>query len=97
MLYNILGSATTSTLVISYYHGLLMRKIDADLLIDRMCAVELLTTHEQMVISSGHSVHHKNWLLLEYVRYMDPKAVMTFFELVKEIWPQVGLQLITGM
>ena len=88
---------STSTLLIGYYHGLLLRSINADLLTDKICSVGLLTAHEQLVIYSGSSIYQKNWLLLEYVRHMDVQAVVTFCEIVQEIWPQIGLQLITGM
>ena len=86
----------TSTLLISYYHGLLMSSIDADLLIDKMCSSKLLTNSEQAIVSSGHSVYHRNQLLLEFVQHLDVNAVVTFCELVQEIWPQVGSQLIIG-
>ena len=88
---------STSTLLIAYYHGLLLRSIDADLLTDKMCSVGLLTAHEQIVISSGNSIYQKNWLLLEHVRHMDVQALRKFCEVVQEVWPQIGLQLITGV
>ena len=89
---------TTSTLLIGYYHGLLLKSIDADLLTDKMCTVGLLTSQDQIGISSGHSVYQKNWLLLECVRHMDMQAhLVAFCELVQEIWPQIGSQLIAGM
>ena len=62
-----------------------------------MFSVGLLTACEQIVISSGHSVHQRNWLLLEHVRHMDEQTLMAFCELVQEIWPQIGLKLITGV
>ena len=83
--------------MIGYYHGLLLRSIDADLLTDKMYYVGLLTAHEQIVISSGSSIYQKNWLLLEHVRHMDVQALRKFCELVQEVWPQIGLQLITGV
>ena len=92
-----LAMMPTTTLLIGYYHGLLLNNIDADLLIDKMCSVGLLTAHEQNAISSGHSVYHKNWLLLEHVRQMKVQAVMTFCDLIQQIWPQIGVQLITGL
>ena len=84
---------STATLLIGYYHGLLLNSIDADLLIDKM----LLTAHEKTVISSGHSVYQKNCLLLEHVRLMKVQAVMTFCDLIQQIWSQIGIQLITGL
>ena len=87
---------TTPTLLVGYYHGLLLSSIDADLLVDKMCSIKLLDNHEQAIISSGHSVYHRNWLLLEFVRHLDGHAVVVFCDLVQEIWPQVGSQLITG-
>ena len=88
----------TSTLLIGYYHGLLLRSINADLLTDKMCSVGLLTAHEQIVISSGHSVYQRNWLLLEHVRHMDLLALLTFCELVQKISQDINVasQLIAG-
>lgn len=88
---------TTSTLLIGYYHDSLLRSIDANLLTDKMYFNGLLTAHEKTVVSSGHSVYYKNWLLLHHVRHMDIQALVTFCELVQEIWPQIGSQLIAGM
>ena len=88
---------STTTLLIGYYHGLLLRSIDADMLTDKMCSVGLLTAHEQFVISSGHSVYQKNQLLLYHVQHMNVQALLTFCELVQDLWPQIGSQLITGM
>ena len=85
------------TLLIGYYHGLLLRDIDADLLIDKMCSTGLLADHEQAIISCGHTVHHRNWLLLEYVRLMHLESLLTFCELLQEEWPEISLQLITGI
>ena len=84
------------TLLIGYYHGLLLRDVRADLLTDKMCSTGLLTDHEQAAISSGHSVHHRNWLLLEYVRHMDLEILSKFCHLLQEELPEIGLQLITG-
>ena len=92
-----LAMMTTSTLVIGYYHGLLLKSVDADELIDKMCSARLLTPHEQIVISSGHSVYQKNCLLLGHVRHMDVQALVAFCELLQEIWPQIGSQLVAGM
>lgn len=91
------GTMSTSTLLIGYYHGLLLRSIDADLLTDKMYSVRLLTSQDQVVISSGHSVYQKNWLLLGHVRHMDVQALLKFCELVEETWPQIGSQLIAGL
>ena len=88
---------STTTLLIGYYHGLLLRSIDADMLTGKMCSVGLLTAQEQIVISSGHSVYQKNWLLLYHLQHMNVQALLTFCELVQEIWPQIGSQLIAGM
>ena len=88
---------STTTLLIGYYHGLLLRSIDADMLTDKMCSVGLLTAHEQFFISSGHSVYQKNQLLLYHVQHMNVQALLTFCELVQDFWPQIGSQLITGM
>ena len=86
-----------ATLLIGYYHGLLLKDIDADLLTDKMCSTGLLTAEEQSVISSGHSVHHRNWLLLEHVRHFELQLLLEFCELVKEEWIEIGSQLTAGM
>ena len=88
---------STTTLLIGYYHGLLLRSIDADMLTDKMCNFGLLTAHEQIVISSGYSAYQKNLLLLYHIQHMDMQALLAFCELVQEIWPQIGSQLIAGM
>lgn len=88
---------TTQVSLMGYYHGLLLRYIDADLLTVKMCSAGLLSDHEQAVVGSAHSLHQRNWMLLEYTRYMDLQAFMAFCELVQEIQPQVGSQLIMGM
>ena len=88
---------TAVTLLVGYYHGLLLETIDADLLKDKLCSIGLLTAHQEVIISSGHSVYQKNRLLLNHVQQMDVQAFLTFSELVQEIWPQVGSQLISGM
>ena len=93
---DLLGTMRTSTLLIGYYRGLLLRSIDADLLTDKMCSIGVLTSQDQLVISSGHSIYQKNWLLLEHVQHMDMQVLLTFCELVQEIWPQIGSQLIAG-
>ena len=86
----LIGMMATPTLLIGYYYGLLMQSIDADLLTGKMYLVKLLTATECSIISSGHSVHHRNWMLLEHVRHMDVQALVKFCELVQGIWPQVG-------
>jgi len=87
---------SSSTLVIGYYHGLLLREIDADLLLEEMLSADLLTAHEQNYILSGHSLHHRNWLLLEHVRHLDSQSLLVFSGLVQDMWPQIGFQLIAG-
>ena len=91
------GAVSIPTLLIGYYHGLLLRDIDADQLTDKMCSTGLLTDYKQTVISSGHTVHHRNWLLLEYVRHMDLHLLLKFIKLIQEEWSEIGSQLITGM
>ena len=92
-----IGAVSIPTLLIGYYHGLLLRDINADLLTDKMCSIELLTDDKQALISSGHTIHHRNWMLLEHVRHMDPKVLLEFCRLALEEWPEIGSQLITGM
>ena len=92
-----IGILPASSVLIGYYHGLLLRDTNADSLIGRLCYNGLLSTHEQNVILSGHSLHCRNWLLLEHVRHMDPSSLMIFSELLKEVRPQIGIQLVTGM
>jgi len=94
---NPVAMMTTATLLVGYYHGLLLRSINADMLTDAMCSAKLLTANEQIVVSSGHSGHHRNLLLLEHVRHMNIQALETFCELVQEMWPQIGSQLVTGV
>ena len=92
-----LGTLPTSTLLIGYYHGLLLRDTSADSLISDLYSNGLVTAQELSVILFGHSFHHRNWLLLEYVRHMNSNALLVFSELVKDLWPQIGTQLTTGV
>ena len=92
-----IGILSTSTLLIGYYHGLLLRDTSADSLISDLCSTEILTYQELKVILSGHSSHHRNWLLLEHIRHMNSRTLLAFSKLVKDIWPQIGTQLITGI
>ena len=94
---NLVVTRSTATLLIGYYYNLLLRDINADLLTEKMSSAGLLRDTDVSTISSGHSIHHRNWLLLEHVRHMDVEALMTFCELLQEMWPEIGLQLITGM
>ena len=61
-----------------------------------MCLRGLLTGSEEELISTGHSIHQRNQLLLEYVRHMQTVTVMIFCEYVQEIVPRVGSQLFEG-
>ena len=92
-----LGKLSVSTLLIGYYHGLLLRDTSADSLLGDLYSIGLLSAQEQNIILSSHCSHHRNWLLLEHVRHMDSQALVAFSELVKDVWPQIGMQLITGM
>ena len=93
----LLGTLSNSIILIGYYHGLLLRDIDADLLVEDMLSAELLNVQEQNLILSGYSLHHRNWLLLEHVRHLDSQSLLVFSELVKDLWPQIALQLVTGI
>ena len=97
VIFCMLGFLPASTLVIGYYHGLLLRDINADSLIVTLYSTGLLTTQELNVILFGQSLHQRNLLLLDCVRHMDSKALLTFSELVKDAWPQISMQLITGI
>ena len=91
------GAVSIVTLLIGYYHGLLLRDIDADLLTNEMCSTGLLTADALSFISSGHNVHHRNWLLLEHVRHFELQQFLVFCKLVKEEWVEIGSQLTAGM
>ena len=74
-----------------------MRHINADVLMNKMSSNGLLATHDQELILTGQSMYQRNWLLLEHVRQMKTKTLIKLCAFVKEISPQVGLQLIAGM
>ena len=97
MCYLLVGAVSIATLLIGYYHGLLLRDIDADLLTDKMCSSGLLTADDQSLISSGHTVHHRNWLLLEHVRHMELQLLLEFCKLIEKEWVEIGSQLTTGL
>lgn len=90
-------ATSTSTLLIGYYHGLLLRDINADDLIDKMVSNGLLTDTKQTIVSNGHSVHQRNWLLLECARHFKTQHLLIFCELVQSIHSAIGLQLIAGI
>ena len=91
------GLISPSTLLIGYYHSLLLRDIDADVLLDKMSTNGLIASHDQELISASHSNHQQNWLLLEHVRHMEMEELVKFCRSVEESYPQLGLQLVTGM
>jgi len=93
----IIAIASNLTLLIGYYHGVLLKDVNADLLFEDMCLKGLLNADQQSLVSSGHSVHYRNWLLLEYIRCMEADCFLMFCELVHNLWPEVGSQLIYGM
>ena len=64
----IIGMMTSQALLMAYYHDLLLNGVDADLLTDQMCSAKLLTGQEEAIVSSGHSIHETNKMLLEYTR-----------------------------
>ena len=86
-----------SILLIAYYHGVLLKNTSVDLLIDDLYCTKLLTAHQVAVIFSGHSIHHRNWLLLEHAHHMDSQSLLVFSALIKKVWPHIGIQLITGI
>ena len=96
-LFHCIGWILPSTLLIGYYHSLLMRDIDPCVVMDKMCSNGLLAPHDQDTILAGYSIYQRSWLLWEHVRHMKMQALMKFCESVQEIVPQVGLQLIAGM
>ena len=93
----LIGMLSTSTLLIGYYHGLLLRDTSAESLVGDLFSTGLLSGQELSVILSSHSSHHRIRLLLEHVRCMDSQALMKFSELVKVVWPQIGMQLVAGI
>ena len=97
IVFYVLGLLPSSALLIGYYHGLLLRDINVDPLIVTLYSAGLLTTQGLNMILFGHSFHHRSLLLLECIRHMDSQAVLAFSELLKDIWPQIGMQLVTGI
>ena len=86
---------SASTLLIGYYHGLLMRDINVDRLTDKMFTSGLLT-HDQLILVTSHSIHHKKYLLLETVRHMDVEDVLKFCQAMEGLYPQISSQLNKG-
>ena len=97
VLFHCIGLISPSTLAVGYYHSLLIRDFDPYLVMDKMCSNGLLAPSDQeMILAAGHSIHQRNWLLLEHVRHMAMQAMVKFCEFVREILPQVGLQLVAS-
>ena len=88
---------SASTLLIDYYHDLLLRDINADALIVDLYSFGLLSVQELNTVLSGCSTHHRTWLLLKHVWHFDSQNLLVFSELVRDRWPQIGMQLVTGM
>jgi len=85
-----------STLLIGYYHGLLMRDIGVDQLNTKMHTSGLLTANDQNSLLASHSSHHKKYLVLETIRHMDEENIFKFCHILKEVCPQICLQLNKG-
>ena len=92
-----IGWILPSTLLIGYYHSLLLKNVDVNLMVDKMSSSNLLALNDQEMILAGNSIHQSNWILLECVRCMGMQALVKFCEFVREILPEVGFQLLTGM
>ena len=93
----VLAMIPTPTLLMGYYHGLLMRDIDIDQLMDKMFSRELLTDQDQNLIFTGYSVYQRKCLMLNYARCMGTKQLLVFCNLVQELCPEIGSQLKIGM
>ena len=91
------GVLSASTLLNDYCYGLLLRDTSADTLIGDLYSVGLLSAQELNMVLSGHSIHYRNRLLLEHVRHFNSQHLLVFIELVKDVWPQIGMQLVKGM
>ena len=96
IVYTFVGMISTSSLLIGYYHGLLMRCIDVDLVRSKMWSSGLLSAHADDYISNCYSMHQKKCLLLEEVRHMNDNNVSAFCKLVEESCPYIGSQLTIG-
>ena len=88
---------STSTLLIGYYYGLLLKDVCIEQLITKMCSSDLLTVHDKTIISTGYSGHQQKYILLEISRHLDAKNLTAFCKLVEEFNPNVGMQLNKGM
>ena len=91
------GLISSSTLLIGYYHIILLRDINADMLLDKMCTNGFITPHDRELILAGHSIHQQKLLLLEHVRHMEMQKLVKFCEFVKETSLRAGLQLKAGI
>ena len=89
--------ALPSTLLIGYYFGVLLRDINADLLLDDMFSEGLLSSHDCNLVATGHSIYHRNYLLLDYVRQENTESLSVFTRVILKLWPEIGSQLNTGM
>lgn len=74
-----------------------MKEMNPDTMVKRMAAEGLLSKNDQDFITIGHSLHHKNALLLSCVQKFSIQALQAFCELVQELWPMVGTQLLAGI
>ena len=80
---------STSTLLIGYYHGLLMRDVNVNQLNDKIAP-------DQNIFLTSHSIHHKKYLLLEIVRNMDEGDILKICQALEEVCPHISSQLNKG-
>ena len=94
---NSIAMMSVSTLLLGYYHGLLLRDIDVDRLTDVMCSSGLLTTDDIVLLSANHSTHQKKCMLLAIARLTNDGSLLNFCQAVKEVCPRIGSQMKEGI
>ena len=65
-------------------------------MVERLTACGMLSTSDQELISCGYSLYQRNYLLLGFVQQLPKNALSSFCEMVKEVHPKIGSQLVTG-
>ena len=80
---------------IDHYYNYLSIKMDPEIVVQLMISQQLLS---EDVVMTTQSCYHKNCLILEQVRLMDTKSLLSFCELLKDYQSErkTGEMLLSG-
>ena len=70
--------------VIDHFSHYLTTEMDSDLIVEHMLSQQLLNDQEVHTIMSAASSFQKNCLILEKIRLMDAKSLVSFCEILQK-------------